>query len=178
MPAGTPTVLLLPGYGDSGPAHWQSRWEAADPQRFVRLRQRDWLQPRLEDWLANLEHAVADGGPLTRIAAHSLGCLLVAHWSARSRLPLRAALLVAVPDPAGPHFPPAAADFADPPLQRLRFPGLVAISDDDPHGSPAYAHRCASAWGARTTRMGARGHLNADSGLGDWPQGLALLEQL
>lgn len=178
MPAGTPIVLLLPGYGDSGPAHWQSRWEAADPKRFVRLQQQDWLQPRLEDWIARLESAVADSGPQTRVAAHSLGCLLVAHWSARSRLPLHAALLVAVPDPDGPHFPPAAADFANPPLQRLRFPSVVAISDDDPYGSPAYAHRCASAWGSQLTRVGARGHINADSGLGDWPQGLTLLEQL
>ena len=133
-------MLLLPGYGDSGPAHWQSRWEAADPQHYIRLHQRDWLQPRLDDWMANLERAV--------------------------------------PDPSGPHFPPAAADFAGPPRQALRFPSVVVISDDDPYGSPAYAHRCASTWGARTLRMGARGHLNADSGLGDWPQGLALLDQL
>jgi predicted alpha/beta hydrolase family esterase len=178
VPAETPRVLLLPGYGDSGPAHWQSLWEAAEPSRFQRLQQSDWLQPQLQDWIANLERAVAESGPQTLVAAHSLGCLLLAHWAATSRQPLRGALLVAVPDPAGPHFPTGAASFANVPLQRLSFPSLVVISDDDPYGSPAHVHRCASAWGSRMLRIGARGHINADSGLGDWPQGRGLLRQL
>jgi predicted alpha/beta hydrolase family esterase len=36
----------------------------------------------------------------------------------------------------------------------------------------------AAAWGARYIDLGARGHINGDSGLGDWPQGLAWLEHL
>jgi predicted alpha/beta hydrolase family esterase len=28
LPSSTP-VLILPGYGDSGPEHWQSHWERA-----------------------------------------------------------------------------------------------------------------------------------------------------
>ena len=31
-------------------------------------------------------------------------------------------------------------------------------------------------WGSRLIDAGARGHLNADSGLGDWPEGHALLQ--
>jgi predicted alpha/beta hydrolase family esterase len=33
----------------------------------------------------------------------------------------------------------------------------------------------AGAWGAVPVSLGAAGHVNADSGLGDWPDGLALL---
>ena len=46
-------VLILPGYGDSGPDYWQSRWEAADAT-CRRVVQRDWLLPTLEDWLTTL----------------------------------------------------------------------------------------------------------------------------
>ena len=53
-----PPILVLPGYGDSGPEHWQSVWEAADP-RARRVVQRDWLEPRLDDWLAVLDREIS-----------------------------------------------------------------------------------------------------------------------
>mgnify|MGYP000182071266 CR=1 FL=1 len=31
-------------------------------------------------------------------------------------------------------------------------------------------------WGSRLIDAGPRGHLNSDSGLGDWPEGHALLQ--
>ena len=40
----TPTVLLLPGWLDSGPGHWQTIWEAGSG--FVRVKQHDWVWPR------------------------------------------------------------------------------------------------------------------------------------
>jgi hypothetical protein len=33
-------------------------------------------------------------------------------------------------------------------------------------------------WGASVIDAGPRGHLNGDSGLGDWPEGLTLLHRL
>jgi predicted alpha/beta hydrolase family esterase len=33
-------------------------------------------------------------------------------------------------------------------------------------------------WGAAITEIGPRGHINGESGLGDWPEGLALLRGL
>ena len=53
------TVLILPGIQGSGPGHWQSLWERRDPC-VRRVRQRDWHAPRLQDWLQELEAAVAD----------------------------------------------------------------------------------------------------------------------
>src|SRR5436853_313879 len=52
----TTPVLVLPGYGDSGPEHWQSLWEAEDPA-CRRVVQRDWMLPRLEDWPATSPNA-------------------------------------------------------------------------------------------------------------------------
>ena len=51
-------------------------------------------------------------------------------------------------------------------------------SSDDPFGSLAQARQLAAAWGSGFHELGARGHINADSGLGDWDEGLALLRAL
>lgn len=174
-------ILLLPGIGDSGPAHWQSLWQAAHPA-MRRVVQRDWDHPQCDDWCRTLDAAVDDtlrrAGMPPLLVAHSLGCLLVAHWAARSRQPVRAAMLVAVPDPAGPAFPSQATGFAPLPMQRLSFPSLIVASSDDPYGSLDHARRCAQAWGSRLVEAGAAGHINASSGLGDWPQGLAWCAEL
>jgi predicted alpha/beta hydrolase family esterase len=170
-------VLVLPGIGDSGPEHWQTLWLMANPH-MRRVVQQDWEHPRCDAWSEALDDAVRDCGPDLVLVAHSLACLLVAHWAASTRHQIHGALLVAVPDPEGSAFPPQAVGFTPLPMRRLPFASLVVASTNDPYGSLAYAHRCASAWGSRIVEAGAAGHLNAASGLGHWPQGLAWLEEL
>ena len=82
------SVLVLPGYGDSGPEHWQSLWEAADP-RLRRVAQQDWLEPKLDDWLATLDREVSACATPPLLVAHSLGCALVAHWVQRTHRAVR-----------------------------------------------------------------------------------------
>lgn len=170
-----PTTIILPGIGGSGDAHWQTLWERSDPS-FRRFQPASWDQPELEDWIAALDRAVAQAPEPPLLVAHSLSCLLVAHWAARSQAAVRGALLVAVPDPRGPEFPAVAAGFGGVPEQPLRFPALIVASSDDPYGSPDYVRRKAAAWNAGLVIAGALGHINAASGIGDWPQGGALLE--
>src|SRR5438477_6005226 len=80
----TTPVLVLPGHGDSGPQHWQSLWEAADPT-CRRVIQRDWLNPSLDEWRETLDRAVGECDRPPVLLAHSLGCALVAHWAARAQ---------------------------------------------------------------------------------------------
>ncbi|HEX7916254.1 RBBP9/YdeN family alpha/beta hydrolase [Rudaea sp.] len=167
----------MPGCGNSGPTHWQSRWEAENPS-FRRVAQDDWMHPVRADWQARLEAAVARTGPETVLVAHSLGCLLVAHWAANTHLRVKAALLVAVPDPAGPEFPSVAIGFADPPARPLPFRSLIVASRDDPYGKLEHARACADAWGSELVDIGPAGHVNALSGLGRWKKGFALLQRL
>lgn len=174
MPA---PILILPGIGNSGPEHWQSLWEQSNPE-FERVQQRNWDNPVCDEWVAVLEDAVKRAGSQAVIVAHSLACLVVARWAAFSSLPIKAALLVAVPNPEGPNFPREAIGFAPVPVQPFPFPSIVVISTDDPYGSPEYSHELARAWGSRIVDIGNCGHINADSGLGDWPEGYALLQQL
>ena len=65
-----------------------------------------------------------------------------------------------------------------PVLQRLPFRSLLLASQDDPYCTFARAQAFASAWGSEFIDCGCRGHLNADSGLGDWPEGHRLVQQL
>jgi len=172
-------VLIVPGLGGSGPEHWQTRWEALYPHH-VRVEQRNWDQPRRADWLAALDEALAAArGPVV-LAAHSLGCALVAHAASRpSAAAVAAALLVAPADVDSPaRTPPETRDFAPLPLEPLPFPATVVASQDDPYVTIERARVFAEAWGATFVDAGRRGHLNAGSGLGDWPEGHRHLEAL
>lgn len=170
-------ALIVPGIGDSGPQHWQSLWMQHHP-RWRRVQQRDWDRPVLEEWVRGLDAAMAEPPQPTVLIAHSMGCLLVAHWAQRASLPVRAALLVAPPDPQASAFPATARGFEAVPSGRLPFPSLVVASSNDPFGSVEYAKRCAVAWGSAFAEIGAAGHINAESRLGEWPAGLVLLDGL
>lgn len=170
------SVLILPGIGGSGPRHWQSLWEAAEPS-FRRVEMPSWEQPELEAWLSALTSATELARSPVVIVAHSLGCLAVAHFAARGGR-FKAALLVAVPDPERPAFPAEARSFAPVPLVPLGFPSCVVVSENDPYGCVPFAERCAKAWGSELSNMGPVGHINADSELGAWPAGRQLLASL
>ncbi len=169
--------IILPGSGGSGPAHWQSRWESANPA-MRRFQPSSWDLPDFTDWLAALEAAVIDAPEPPVLIAHSLSCLLVAHWQKISQSPVKAAMLVGVPNPMAAVFPDYGMAFARLPQGRLRFASLVVTSTDDPYGSRDHARARATQWGSGFASIGPAGHINAQSGLGDWPQGMGLLDRL
>ena len=112
-------VLLLPGWLVSGPAHWQSRWQALHGHR--RVEQDDWLWPKRGDWMARLDEVLLESDTPAVLVAHSLGCQLVAAWAAHSRhtVRVRGALLVAPPDVERDDMPPNLAGWR-PMIRRLR----------------------------------------------------------
>jgi predicted alpha/beta hydrolase family esterase len=169
--------VIVPGIGGSGPAHWQSRWEVGlrDARRIAPA---SWDEPDLDDWVAAIDRAVGDAEPVPVLVAHSLGCLAVAHWAQRTDAAsarVAGAFLVAPPDPAGPMFPAPARAFAAP-TGPLPIPALVLASTDDPYCFLDRAVEIAAVWGAPLLELGARGHVNVESGCGEWPEGLQLLE--
>ncbi len=173
-----PRVLLLPGWLDSDAAHWQSRWERLHGYR--RVDQDDWLWPRRGDWMARLDEVLLESDTPAVLVAHSLGCLLVAAWAAHSQrvTSVRAALLVAPPDTERADMPPNLFSWKPIERQRLPFATRLVASDGDPFCAADRAARLAADWGCALTTIGARGHINAESGLGDWPEGHALLRGL
>lgn len=171
-------VLLLPGWQNSGPEHWQSRWERL--HRDTRVEQHDWDWPRRGDWMARLDEVLLSSDTPAVLAAHSLGCQLVAAWAEHSQhtARVRGALLVAPPDTERQDMPPQLHNFRPIRRTRLPFPSIAVISSNDPYGAAERSAQMAQDWGARAVMAGPRGHLNSESGLGDWAEGRALLESL
>ena len=170
--------LLLPGWLDSDAAHWQSRWSALHACR--RVEQADWLWPKRGDWMARLDEVLLESNRPAVLIGHSLGCHLVAAWAAYSQHTdrVRAALLAAIPDTARDDMPPNLHAWREIERRPLPFASLAVISSDDPYCSPGRAEQIARSWGAAAFDLGPGGHINGESGLGDWPQGWALVQGL
>ena len=174
-------LLILPGWQNSGPEHWQSLWQAsmADAQR---VEQADWDDPQCRDWVANLSAAVNASKDDVILVAHSLGCALTAWWVALGMpgvlVPDKVigALLVAPPDVERPDMP--TPSFAPMPTTRLPFASIVLASDNDPWCELPRAQAWAQAWGAEFHCLGALGHINTATGLGRWTAGQDWLSEL
>lgn len=171
-------VLILPGWQNSGLDHWQSRWEVA--HGYQRVEQHDWVRPLRGDWIARLEDVVLACDEPAVLVAHSLGCLLVAAWAAHSRNThrVKAALLVAPPDIQQEALRSALPSWAPIPTQKLPFQSILVGSRNDPYCSEARSRQFANDWGADYRNLGEQGHINADTGFGEWPQGQQWLQQL
>lgn len=139
--------------------------------------QDDWDTPDCADWICRLDTAVERSGTAPVLVGHSMGCILAARWAALRGGAVRGALLVAVPDPGSPAFPREVTGF-DLPTAPLPFPTIVVASSDDPYATPRFSRAVAAAWGSELVELGPRGHINADSGLGDWDDGWALVTRL
>lgn len=177
----TPTVLIVPGYTNSGPQHWQSLWQAERPE-YRRVEQRHWDAPTVPDWIDVLGHSVRNAAPApTVLVAHSLGCLAVAHWvqvDPMAAASVIGALLVAPPDVERKDALPVLQSFAPIPRGPLPFRSIVVASENDPYAGLAWSHQLAGAWGAHLVNVGSAGHINTASGLGIWPKGQDLLADL
>jgi predicted alpha/beta hydrolase family esterase len=170
-------VLTLPGLYSSAPGHWQTCWEKL--HGFERVEQADWSTPTRHAWLARLEAALAREPEPVVLVAHSLGCALVAHAAERQRAKIAGAFLVAPADVDDPtRTPEATRDFAPLPRKPLGFAACVIASSDDPYIALPRAAQLAEHWHAEFIDAGALGHINAESGLGDWPEGYRWLSAL
>ena len=171
-------VLILPGWENSGPKHWQSLWE----QRYgyVRVEQHEWVKPLRGDWIARLEDVVLTCTEPAVLVAHSLGCLLVAAWAAHSQNThrVKAALLVAPGDVERPEIRDQLPSWCPIELGTLPFPAVLLASRNDPYCELERARLFAYAWNAQFMDYGDCGHINADSGLASWPEGHVLLQDL
>ena len=109
------------------------------------------------------------------LAAHSLGCIATAHLPLDVAGRISGALLVA---PAAPERRGVLADFAPVPYQPLPYRSVVVVSTNDPYCPIRTAGAYARAWGSDVVRLQNAGHINVESGHGEWPLGLALLQSL
>jgi len=168
------SIIIVPGWRDSGPGHWQSLWAERMPQAR-RVVQDDWLTPARAAWVGQLEKAVLAAPRPVVIVAHSLGCIATVHMGPEAAARVQGALLVA---PADPERRAILSDFAPVPHAALPYRSIVVASSNDPYCPIRLAGAYARAWGSEFVRLQQAGHINIESGHGDWPLGLALLQSL
>lgn len=166
-------ILIVPGWTNSGPDHWQSRWQR-HLKTARRVDQADWDRPVCADWVANIVAAVGRATRPVVLVAHSCGVAAVVHaapqFGARG---IAGAFLVAPADlDGGDEWPAAHGGFAPVPMHRLPFPSRLIGSSNDAHCSIARANAFAAAWGSDLSIVANAGHINTASGHGPWPEGL------
>ena len=175
-----PLVLTIPGLDNSGPDHWQTRWEAQHTG-CLRVNLGQWDRPHRNSWVNQLNLALRNVQGPVLLAAHSLGCHAVAAWAQMepdAASLVAGALLVAPPEVDFFPLDPRVSAFSPTPSGALPFPSVLLASRNDPYcGQPA-ARVLARMWRAQFVDAGTLGHINAQSGLGDWPDGWRLLSQV
>ena len=164
-------ILFVPGYTNSGPDHWQTRWQSK-LSTARRVEQAEWSKPVREDWTQRWSKAVNEAERPVVIVAHSLGVAdrhpgHPAVQEACRRRVLRGSAGCRQPvDPAE-----ASDDFRPLPARSAAFP---VDRDRQPQRSLQrfeVAEDTAAAWGSLFIDAGESGHINAESGHGPWPEG-------
>lgn len=99
------TILIVPGYGDSGPEHWQTYWQRQFPNS-MRVVQKDWINVDREEWVNALDSAIQLAKTPIVVVGHSLGASTILFWASRNQSihKIKGALLVALPDPQSDAF--------------------------------------------------------------------------
>jgi uncharacterized protein len=170
-------ILILPGWHNSEPGHWQSEWQSIFPN-MIRVEQRDWDTPIYLDWAAQLTLAVARCRRPVLFITHSLGTALVMRWAhEHDTRRVAGAFLVAASDRDRFDQAPDAPirGFAPMLTTALPFPSMLLGSRDDHRVTFERAKFFADAWGSIFVDVGSLGHMDTELGL--WPQGLVWLGQ-
>lgn len=171
MKAKEADILIVPGYTNSGPNHWQSRWQAK-LSTARRVEQAEWSKPVRADWTARVAEAVNEATRPVVIVAHSLGIPTVIHAIPDFRKKVAGAFFVAPPDVANPNIRPRhLMTFGPYPRDPLPFPTVTIASRTDPFCPFDVAEDIAAAWGSLFIDAGDAGHINSKSGHGPWPEG-------
>lgn len=174
----SPTILLVPGYLNSAPDHWQSLWENEHPN-FHRVNQRDWENPNRTEWIQTLDQAVRAIATPILLVGHSCGSVLIPLWAEQCPVhTVTGALLVAPADCEAPNAIPAIKALAPMSRSPLPFPSILVAGTDDPYMTCDRSKEFAQAWGSRFEIIKGGGHITATSGYGPWPEGKRFLEEL
>ncbi|MFM4680543.1 RBBP9/YdeN family alpha/beta hydrolase [Aeromonas media] len=164
-------ILLVPGLYNSGPDHWQSRWNQQFPQwqRMVGL---PWDKPDLTVWSAKLASKLRSRRSRVHLVAHSFGALTAIAAARLQPDKVSSILIVAPADPAR-------FGIADEVLSgSIKVSAQLIASRNDPWMSFERAEYWSRQWQVPLFDAGEVGHINAQSGHGEWSQGLNLLNTL
>lgn len=164
-------VLIVPGLLNSDDQHWQSLWHKQIPNSS-RIELDHWEIADLEKWRSAIKKSLANINEPVVLIAHSFGALASATIAAELPQKIAAVLLVAPADPD------KFGIRSKLPQQSLQVPAKIIASDNDPWIKDAKAAFLALLWGADFLRIKQLGHINSESNIGYWPEGIRELSQL
>jgi len=171
-------VVVLHGWQGSEQEHWQ-RWladqltESGREVHFPSLPEPD--APVLGDWLTALRETIsALPADNFDIVAHSLGAVLWLHHTADTGSSPRPARVALVSPPSPQCEIPEIAKFFPPPMDvdavRRAADGTVLVAgDNDPYTPEGITAAYGLPLKIATTIVPGGGHINVESGFGEWP---------
>jgi len=162
-------ILIAPGFRGSGDEHWQTLWQKENKE-YVRIEQRDWNKPVATEWADTIEDYVRKSTGDVFVVAHSLACIALAFWAQRTDLSIKGALLVAPPNPDDEKLSKELKGFSQVSLQKLPFRSILLASTNDEYINIEQSEILANIWGSTFVNVGNKGHINALSNLGNWPE--------
>lgn len=164
-------ALIVPGLRNSDERHWQSLWQTRIPGA-KRIHVDDWATPNLTTWREGIKAELNKLDRPAVLIAHSFGTLASVSIAAEFPEKVAGILLVA---PADPNKFGIAEQL---PQDFLPVPAKVIASSDDPWMTETKAAYWALLWGADYLRFKDVGHINSESKLGYWADGVAELRGL
>lgn len=182
MKASEADILIIPGHGNSGPDHWQTRWQSKLASAR-RVEQASWHEPERDEWVRSIADAIDAAEKPVVLVAHSLGVSAAIGALAQRGGKVAGAFFVSPPNllqpgqlPPGLH-PKRLSTFGPYCRDPLPFPSITVASRNDPFGSYEHAGDIANAWGSLLVDAGNSGHINVESGHGPWPEGTMVFAQ-
>lgn len=170
LTAGIPAVIV-PGLNNSDSNHWQSLWQNQLPESR-RIFVHNWAEADLDKWRAGILKSLRGLPGPALLIGHSFGALASASLAKEHPDLIAGVFLVA---PADPDKFGVASRL---PQSPLNLPVSLIASDNDPWMKDSKAAFWSLLWGADFLRLKGAGHINSQSDIGYWPEGIAQLEKL
>jgi uncharacterized protein len=165
------TTLLVPGLDGGGEGHWLRWFEATLPETR-RVAPPDVKNIDLAEWSALVRWQIERSEDPVWIIAHSFGCLAAVRAAFDYADRIGGALLVAPFDPDNMRLAWLL------PEEPLGFPAAIVASTNDPHMRLSKAAFWASFWSCEFINAGRVGGIDPAAGLGPWPAGRAMFDDL
>lgn len=168
--------FIIPGYGNSGPNHWQTYFESQLPN-CKRIEQKSWDKPLCEDWVNTIHEAIMASTPENIVlVSHSMGGIAIALWAQKFNIKIKGAFIVAPPDLENPYMDLGLESFTPIPQIKLPFKSIIVASDSDHWITLDRSKEFAQNWGSKLIVLENAGHINSSAGFGKWDTGLELLK--
>lgn len=164
------TIILVPGLRDSDEHHWQSCWSRRFPC-WRRISQRNWLEPDIENWISAIKRELSTCQSPAILVGHSFGALASCRLVQTQGANIAGIVMVAPAEPSFFELDDAIR------AEKLTTQSIMFASRNDPLMPYKRAKFWAACWGCHLIDIGDAGHINAESGHGEWVYGLERLAE-